>query len=93
MFYKFPLTRLYVIDIVGCYICKKIKFGVHRLIATKYKSSQTMYKDNNYKSNSQSFMLNMLQRYLPITVFSVIIDRGDVMRNTVFTAQLRFRIV
>ena len=52
-----------------------------------------MYKDKNYKSNSQNFMLNMLQRYLPITVFSVIIDRGDVMRNTVFTAQLRFRIV
>ena len=68
-------------------------YFLHRSIATKHKSSQTMYKDKNYKINSQNFMLNMLQRYLPITVFSVIIDCGDVMRNTVFTGQLRFRIV
>ena len=70
-----------------------IAYFLHCSIAMKYKSSQTIYKDNNHKCNNQRFMLNMWQRYLPITILSVGIDRGNVMRNTSFIAQLRFRIV
>ena len=52
-----------------------------------------MYKDNIYKSNSQSFMLNMCRRYLHITTISVGIDHENVVKNTSFMARLTLRIV